>query len=168
MQTLANQRASTSTTQVLEAVRELHAKEQIATRETVAELTGLKLTIVDDRLSDLVDKELLRRVIRGVYVPVTQHPPARVICKRVLADGMVEIEIGSDVLLLTPKEDRALAELQAGASAQAIAIASSRQQSMLTTEFAGRIQRLENENRVLRRRIGMESEIEASPQLKLV
>lgn len=168
MQTLAKERAASSTTLVLEAVCELHAKEQVATRDTVAELTGLKLAIVDDRLRDLVDKELLRRVIRGVYVPVTQHPPARVMCKRVMADGMVEIEIGNDVLLLTPKEDRMLADLQAGAAAQAIAISTGRQHSMMATEFAGRIQRLENENRVLRRHVGMNTDVEPSPQLKLV
>jgi hypothetical protein len=35
---------------VLQAVQDLHAQEQIVTRETLAEFTGLKLAIVDDRL----------------------------------------------------------------------------------------------------------------------
>ena len=35
---------------VLSAVQDLFAREQIVTRETLAELTGLKLTTIDDRL----------------------------------------------------------------------------------------------------------------------
>lgn len=161
-------KAVSSTTMVLDAVRELVAAEQPATRYTVAELTGLRMSTVDDRLTDLTNKELLRRVQKGQYVPVIQHPPPRVMTKRVLADGLVEIEIGDDVIRLTPKEDRALAMLQSGAATQAIAIETGRNQAMVINEFATRIQRLENENRNLRRHIGLETEIEASPQLKLV
>lgn len=168
MQTSPNQRANSSTTIVLDAVCELHGKEQVATRDTVAALTGLTLSIVDDRLGTLVDKELVRRILRGVYVPVTQYPASRVMCKRVLADGMIELEIGNEVLLLTPKEDRTLADLQAGAAAQAIAISTGRQHSMIATELATRVHRLENENRALRRHVGMGTDVEPSPQLKLV
>ncbi len=39
---------------VLEAVQDLHAQEQIVTRATLAELTGLKRTTIDDRLDGLV------------------------------------------------------------------------------------------------------------------
>ena len=54
----------TSTQRVYEAVRELRAGEQIATRETVAELSGLKLSVVDDRLRTLVDDGQLKRLLR--------------------------------------------------------------------------------------------------------
>lgn len=141
----------TSTQRIYDAVCELHALEQVATRETVAELTGLKLTIVDDRLGALVDDERLKRVLRGVYVPVEQHPPARPMGKTVLPDGTVKIEIGDEVLTLTPKEDRALALLQAGAATHAAAIETGRQTSMLVTEFAARIQRLERTVAALRK-----------------
>ena len=56
-----------STEQVYAAVQELREQGQIATRESVMELTGLKLSIVDDRLRALVDDGRLRRLIRGVY-----------------------------------------------------------------------------------------------------
>lgn len=112
----------TSTQRIYDAVTDLHRLEQIATRETVAELTGLKLAIVDDRLRALVDDQRLKRVLRGVYVPVETHPPARDISKTILSDGRVKIEIGDEVMTLTPREDRMLASLMAGTSAQAIAI----------------------------------------------
>lgn len=118
--------APTSTQRIYEGVCELHALEQVATRDTVAELTGLKLAIVDDRLRALMDDGKLKRVLRGVYVPVEFHPPARCISKTVLTDGTVKIEIGDEVLTLTPREDRALAMLQVGAVMQVLGIATSK------------------------------------------
>ena len=118
--------APTSTQRIYDAVCELHALEQVATRETVAELTGLKLAIVDDRLRALMDDGRVKRVLRGVYVPVEVHPPARSISKTVLTDGTVKIEIGDEVLTLTPREGRALAMLQAGAVMQVLGIATGR------------------------------------------
>ena len=131
-----------STTIVLEAVQDLHAKEQIVTRETLAELTGLTLSIIDDRVGTLVDRGDILRVQRGVYVPAIQHPPARAMSKTLLADGWVKIEIGDMVFLLTPREDRMLAALQAGAAAQAIAIETGRNIAMLAAEQAEEIKRL--------------------------
>lgn len=133
---------ATSTQRVLDAVQELHALEQIATRETIADLTGLKLTIVDDRLGVLVDEDRLRRVQRGVYVPVEAHPPARAMSKTVLPDGCIKIEIGDEVLTLTPKEDRALAMLQAGAATQAVSISTGRQASALLADLLQQVRGL--------------------------
>lgn len=126
MEPLQPRAKETSTQRIYDAVCELHALEQVATRETVAELTGLKLSIVDDRLRDLRDDGQVRRVLRGVYVPVEVHPPARSISKTVLTDGTVKIEIGDEVLTLTPREDRALAMLQAGAAMQVLGVATGR------------------------------------------
>ena len=107
---------------VFEAVCDLHSEEKAVSRETLAEVTGLKLSVVDDRLGVLVDEGLIHRIQRGVYVPAAQHPPARPISKTILPDGMVKIEIGDEVLTLTPRESRALGEIQAGAAHQYIEI----------------------------------------------
>jgi len=145
-----------STIRVLEAVRELRAKDQIATRETVAELTGLKLSIVDDRLSALVGDVKLKRLLRGVYELVEEYPPTRNISKTILDSGYIMIEIaGRDgaqdvVLHLTPSEDRALAMLSVGATGQAILINSTNQHLYLATELAARVERLERENKAIR------------------
>lgn len=142
--------AHTSSQRVFEAVRELRAQQQTATRETVAELTGLKLTVVDDRLGVLVDDGKLKRVLRGVYELVEVYPPARAISKTVLGDGMVKYDIGDDVLTLTPTEDRTLALLTAGAATQVAAIEAGRQQVFMVTEMAARVKKLEHEVACLR------------------
>ena len=64
-----------STERIFQAVRELRAMDQIATRDTVAELTGLKMTVVDDRLRALVDDGKLKRLLRGVYELVEVSVP---------------------------------------------------------------------------------------------
>lgn len=112
-----------STEVVLEAIEDLHSQEQIVTRETLSEVTGLKLTVIDDRISYLVDSGQIHRVQRGVFVPAPKHRPARIITKTILPGGMVSIEIGDDhVIQLTPRENRYLGELMAGAGQQFAAI----------------------------------------------
>lgn len=132
-----------STQVVLQAVQDLHAQEQIVTRETLAEITGLKLSIVDDRLSALVEGMMVIRVQRGVYVPAEQHPPARVMSKMLLPDGTVKIDIGDQVLTLTPREDRMLAALQAGVMLQAATIEAGHQAALANGELNTRMNRLE-------------------------
>ena len=133
-----------SSTQILlEAVQDLHAQEQVVTRETLNALTGLKLSIIDDRLGALVDDGLVVRVQRGVYVPAETHPPARVISKMLLPDGTVKIDIGDQVLTLTPKEDRMLAQLMAGVVMQTAAIEVGHQAALHNGDLSGRLSRLE-------------------------
>lgn len=112
----------TTKQQILDAVQDMHNAQQMVTREALRELTGLTLTIIDDRLATLVDDGLLIRKSRGVFVPAVIHPPARPISKTVMPDGLVKIEIGDEVLTLTPREDRTLAGVQAGAALQFLAI----------------------------------------------
>lgn len=128
---------------ILEAIQDLHSREQIVTRETLAELTGLKLTVVDDRLGVLVDDGAILRVQRGVFVPAPQHPQARPMSKTVMPDGMVKIEIGDDVLTLTPREDRMLANLQAGAAVQFSAIELGHNTALLAADLSGRLRKVE-------------------------
>lgn len=122
-----------STERVYEAVQELRSLEQIATRVTVAELTGLKQDVVDDRLRALVDNGRLSRLIRGVYEVVDSHPPARAISKTLMPDGSVKLEVGDEILTLTPREDRILATILVGAATQAIQIETVRQFTTLMT-----------------------------------
>lgn len=97
---------------VLEAVIDLHNKETPASRTTVAKLTGIKQTAVDECLKRLADDELIYRLCSGVYAPTIQHPPQRTIYKAILPDGTVKLEVGDDhILTLTPKEARILGGL---------------------------------------------------------
>ena len=134
-----------STQRVFDAVRDLRSLEQIATRETVAELTGLKLSVVDDRLRALVDDGKLKRLLRGIYELVEAYPASRAISKTIVGNGYVKIEIGDQLLTLTPSEDRDLAMLQAGAAGQAVLINSTNQHLFLATELAAKVEKLERE-----------------------
>lgn len=99
---------------VLDAVRDLRALDQPATRETVQDMTGLKGSIVDDRLKHLVDEEKLRRVMKGHYDLVTAYPESRIISQTLLPDGCLKLELGDDMLLLTPKELRDISMMLSG------------------------------------------------------
>lgn len=131
-----------STERVYEAVRELRALDQVASRETVQELTGLKMSIVDDRMRALADDGRIRRVTRGVYEVVEVYPPARAISKTILPDGTVKYDIGDEVLTLTPAEARRLAELSVGAAQTAVMIQSAKAHMLLATELAAKVERL--------------------------
>lgn len=149
-------KAITSTQRVFDAVRDLRAMDQIATRETVAELTSLKLSVVDDRLRALVDDGKLKRLLRGIYELVESYPPTRNISKTILDSGYTLIEIsGRDgvpdvVLHLTPSEDRALSMLSVGAAGQAILINSTNQHLYLATELAAKVESQGRELKAMR------------------
>ena len=139
-----------STERIFHAVRELRAMDQIATRDTVAELTGLKMTVVDDRLRALVDDGKLKRLLRGVYELVESFPEPRAISKTVLPNGAVVYDIGDDVWTLSPQEARVLAELSMGAAGTAVLINSTNQHLFLATELAAKVEKLEREIKALK------------------
>lgn len=149
-------KAITSTDRVFDAVRDLRALGQTATRDTVAELTGIKLAVVDDRLRALVDDGKLKRLLRGIYELVEAYPPSRNISKTILDSGYVMIEItgragAEDVVLhLTPSEDRALSLLSVGAAGQAILIQSTNQHLFLATELAAKVEKQDREIKALK------------------
>ena len=123
---------------VYQAVRDLHAVGRAATRETVAEICRLQLSVVDEQLRALHKAGQVTRVLRGHYEPALVFDPPRPISKTILSNGSAKIEIGDEVLLLTPAEDRALGQLMTGAAGVAVLAESSRQHMMLATSVAGR------------------------------
>lgn len=100
---------------VLDAVHDLYASHQVVTRTLISELTGIKQSLIDDRLKTLCDNGKIKRVERGVYIPVHQYPLPRQIWQTILPSGLVKIDIGDDhVLTLTPQEARTLSCMMAG------------------------------------------------------
>lgn len=128
---------------VLEAVQDLHAREQIVTRETLSDVTGLKLTTIDDRLGYLVDNGKIRRVQRGVFVPMEQHKPARLITRTLLPDGTTVLEIGDAVLQLSPRESRVLGELMAGSGQQYAAVQVGHEAEFMAATLSAKVRQLE-------------------------
>lgn len=132
----------TSRAVVFEAVQDLHAQEQIVTRETLARHTGLKLSVVDDRIATLIDDGDVLRVQRGVFIPAPMHPPARAISKTVLPSGLVKLEIGDEVMTLTPREDRMLGSLMSGAATQFSQVETGHQMAVLVSEVKRKLSEL--------------------------
>lgn len=140
-----------STQRVLDAVQELGRLEQVATRENVAELTNLTLTVVDDRLKVLTDDGKLKRLIRGVYVVAQTYPPARAISITEIPDGWVVIEIGDQKSVVTPKEARMLGRGLAGHVDDFRAGEAIRQSMYLASDVASSVQSLERRLQELQR-----------------
>lgn len=129
---------------VLEAVIDLHNKETPASRTTIAKLTGIKQTAVDECLKRLADDELIYRLCSGVYAPVVQHPPQRTIYKTMLPDGTVKLDIGDDVITLTPAEARKVGSLMIGEGMEYGNIALSARFAEQNHALHNRIKALEN------------------------
>ena len=145
------QRPRSTTDAILDAALELHQQEQPITREAVAQITGLKMTVVDDRLSTLVDNGQLMRVQRGIYLPAPVYEDARAISRTLLPDGRSKIEIGDCLLTLTPKEERMLASLLAGPLAQVTAIEAGRCVTILTADLAREVAHLRQKMTALKK-----------------
>ena len=129
---------------VLDAVKELHAQEQIVTRETLHEQTGIKYGVLDDRLSALVDDGEILRVQKGVYIPAPELRPNRPITKTIIPGGWVKLEVGDDyAITLSPSENRALGELMAGAGQQFAAIELGHHAAIMASSLQPRVLRLE-------------------------
>lgn len=134
---------------VLDAIRDLHDREQIVTRETLSELTGLNMTTIDDRLGYLADNGKIRRVQRGVFVPMEQHKPARPISRTLLPDGATVLEVGDEVLHLTPRESRMLGEVMAGSAQAFVAIEIGHEAARMNSELSAQVSDVRREIRRL-------------------
>ena len=142
--------AITSTQRVFDAVRDLRELDQIATRDTVAEATGLKLAIVDDRLRALVDDGKLKRLLRGVYELVEVFPAPRTIYCGILPNGMVKLEVGESVETFTPSEARRAARALGGFAEDARVIESTKAHLFLATELAAKVESQGRELKTMR------------------
>ena len=96
------------------AILELHNGEKRINRQSIAALTGLRPTIVDDHVERLRDAGKLARASKGDLELLETFPPPRPISKTELANGLVKIEIGDVCLDLSPKEMRMLYRACAG------------------------------------------------------
>lgn len=108
------------------------------TRDLIAEKTGMKLVTVDEAIKKLRQLGLIERKPQ-CYRPVIQHAPDRATSISSLTDGMVKLEVGDEVLSLTPSEARKVGMGLMGYANDFSGLAN--QRSMME-----RISRLEHEN----------------------
>lgn len=99
---------------VYHAICDLHNKEQVASRELLSEVTGLKMAEITKFTKLLVEHGKIYRVTRGIFKPVEGFEGPRVISITSMPNGMVILEIGDDVLHLQPQEARQVGAMLAG------------------------------------------------------
>mgnify|MGYP003590181202 CR=1 FL=1 len=94
---------------VLACIKQLTDEHGSATYQQIIDAAGISPHIVKERCDQLVNvTHEVERITRGVYRAIKSFAPPRPISKTVLADGEVVLEIGDDVVHLTPQEERLL------------------------------------------------------------
>lgn len=101
----------TNRERVWAAIMELHNQGQIVTRQRVQELSKLSFHVVDGHITSLIERDgKLRRVMNGVFEPVVAYVETRAVSVTDMPEGMTKLEIGDEVIELTPTEVRMLAK----------------------------------------------------------
>lgn len=128
---------------VYQCIVELTSYGRAASRNRIAELTNLKLHIVDEQIRQLKNHDRIRKLENGVYELVLEFQPDQAISMTVLPSGLVRIEKGDSVSDWNPSEARTLALMLAGRAAQIA-------QLHVQQDMEVRIARLENRQRAER------------------
>ena len=94
---------------VLACIKQLTDEHGSATYQQIIDAAGISPHIVKERCDQLVNvTHEVERISRGVYRAIKAFARPRPISKTVLSDGEVVLEIGDDVIHLTPQEDKML------------------------------------------------------------
>lgn len=141
---------------IWDTIQSLHQQGQVATRELLSELTGRKMSIVDDHVSRMIENGRVRRLRAGVFAPVAAIPEPRAVSFTDLPDGTTIFELGETVLHLWPRERQDMARrlvgdavqysnIQAGVTAGTLATELAAELMLIKREMAAKIQDLERE-----------------------
>jgi hypothetical protein len=87
---------------IYQAVVDLHNRNLKASRQLIADLTGLKLSIVDDHLGTLKTLGRIRTLYAGVFEPVIEFTLDRAISVTRLPGSLVKLELGDEIVTLNP------------------------------------------------------------------
>lgn len=104
---------NTNRARVYQAIVDLDEHGRKPTRQAVSHLTGLSMSSVAESIDALHDCNLIRRVYDGVWEPVDQTPD-RIVSTSMLPQGRMRLEIGNEIMTLTPREALSLAKMLAG------------------------------------------------------
>jgi len=93
---------------VMQAITDLCDANRQASRGAIVELTGLRLSIVDEHVKSLKEEGRVRSPVAGVFEPVDVTPD-RAVSGTVIPSGRFKLEIGDHVIDLTLREARNVA-----------------------------------------------------------
>ncbi len=96
-------RPSPHTDVVYQAVRDLTDEETVARRESLRKRTGLPYSIIDEAIKRLREDEgSVYRLKSGSFLPIDRYDE-EAISATVLTDGHVKLEVGDQLMTLTPR-----------------------------------------------------------------
>ncbi|EER61536.1 hypothetical protein AcdelDRAFT_0871 [Acidovorax delafieldii 2AN] len=137
-------------------ILELRNSDRRINRRALAELTGLKPGIVDDHVERWIEKDQLRRAGMGELEVIEQFPASRPVSVTGLRSGLVKLEIGSDLLELTPTEARDVARWFAGFLHELAQTDSANKAVVLCHELAKELKEARREIKALRVHAGVD------------
>lgn len=132
-------------TLIWDALESLRASAQVATRQRLANVTGLKLVTVDDHLKSMVEDGLLRRPVNGVVEIIDPMPEPRSVSVTLMPGGLSKVEVGDICLELWPQERRLLGSLLQGDASQLSNILAGEQMNTLVGQVWGELRQLKRD-----------------------
>lgn len=144
---------------IADAIADLYAQQQVITRETLVHVTGLKMTVIDDHVSRMVEDGRLHRVRAGVFVPLTPEPEPRAISVTDSPDGRTIVEIGDWVVKLWPKEARALGRRLLGEAIQFSNLQAGYEMGAFNSDLLVRIKQFETSLAALKGQIDKQGDL---------
>ena len=99
---------------IYQTIVDLTNTNRVCSRQVISQVTGLKLTIVDDHIKRMRDDGKLRLVVNGIVEPMEDAPPDRAVSVTYLPKGGVKLEIGDLCIDLTLREAKNVGAATAG------------------------------------------------------
>ncbi|MFC4923599.1 hypothetical protein [Delftia deserti] len=132
-------------------IQDLHSQEQVCTRELLHELTGLKMPIIDDHVSRLIDDGRLRRLRAGVFAMLITRPEPEAFSITELPEGLVIIEVGDQQLRTNEAMARRIARSLMGYAVQFSNLQNQHDMGAILTDYTVRHRSQANEIQELRK-----------------
>ena len=106
MENLPEKPHRTNSETIFQTIVDLRSANRVSTRQVIAGITGLKMSIVDDHIKRMKDDGRIRMVVNGVFEPVEAVREDHAVSATFLPSGRVKLEIGDSVLDLSMREGR--------------------------------------------------------------
>lgn len=141
----------TTRERVLQCIIDLFNARRPAHRVLIAQHMGVKLSTVDDAVKRLKEDMLVRTTTPGYVEPIEQHPPSRPLSITKLPNGQCKVEVGDDLLTLTPHEAQMLGIMLHGDAQTLMYWHEERQTGAHIVQLQGEVRAMKKELRDTRR-----------------
>lgn len=134
---------------VFEAIRQINDAGGEPTRERIVAMTGLKPTTVDDRIKVLRGEGMISPH-KQCYRPLHQHVAAQAVSCTAMADGVLKIEKGDQLMTLVPAEARQLGSMLQGKSLEASALERVQEMELRMVDMAQQLRDVQRRYKALK------------------